>query len=341
METKVIRNISLAVVLGAVACGANAQSSVTLSGILDGGIRYTDSRAGTTYSMANNGWYTSNRWALTGNEDLGGGWVTYFRLESGYVLSTGALNNTNNILFKRASYIGMRGPYGNLVVGNQFTVAHDVVYNFDPFNLLYPVVIPLSAATAGFIMNNDVKYIASVGGLTVRAENSFGGVSGDFNAASSRALGLQYQWKWLRVGAAYSYRTILSGTAYQPDNYFTSGAELTFGKLRLAGGYMNDNEAQYSPVPDVRTLNYWGGATYDLSPTVRIGAACYITDLPNTHGKRTLGVASLSYALSKSTLLYAEADYTKYAGSFITNTSLNAQKIPHQLGVAIGINHKF
>jgi len=336
-----IKKITLVLALGAVAGTASAQSSVTLSGIVDGGIRYTNSRAGTTYSMANNGWYTSNRFAFTGNEDLGGGWATYFRLESGFVLSTGALNNTNNLLFKRASYIGVRGPYGNLVVGNQFTVAHDIVYNFDPFNLLYPVVIPLSAATAGFIMNNDVKYIASVGGLTVRAENSFGGVSGNFNAASSRALGLQYHWQWLRVGAAYSHRTILSGAVYQPDNYFTTGAELTFGQLRLAGGYMNDNEAQNGLVPDVRTLNYWGGATYDLSPTVRLGAAYYMTDLPNSHGKRSLGVASLTYALSKSTLLYAETDYTKYAGSFMTNTSLNAQKIPHQIGVAIGINHKF
>lgn len=336
-----IRKISLVFVLGAVACTANAQSSVTLSGILDGGIRYTNSKVGTTYSMANTGWYTSNRFAFTGNEDLGGGWVTYFRLESGFIESTGALNNTSNLLFKRASYIGMRGPYGNLVVGNQFTVAHDVVYNFDPFNLLYPVLIPLSAATAGFIMNNDVKYIASIGGLTVRAENSFGGVAGDFNAASSRAVGLQYQWEWLRVGAAYSHRTVLSGTVYQPDNYFTAGAELTLGQLRLAGGYMNDNENQSKSVPDIRTLNYWGGLTYDLSPTVRLGAAYYMTDLPNSHGKRSLGVASLTYALSKSTLLYAEMDYTKYAGSYITNTSLNANKIPHQLGAAIGINHKF
>ncbi|QGZ66136.1 porin [Paraburkholderia acidisoli] len=327
--------------MGTMSGVAQAQSSVTLSGIVDGGIRYTDTSAGTTYSMANTGWYTSNRWLLTGNEDLGGGWVTYFRLESGFIESTGALNNTNNILFKRASYIGMRGPYGNLVVGNQFTVAHDVVYNSDPFNLLYPVLIPLSAATAGFIVNNDVKYITSVGGLTVRAENSFGGVTGNFNAASSRAVGAQYQWNWLRVGAAYSYRTVLSGTVYQPDNYVTAGAELTFGKLRLAGGYMNDNEDQNKPVADIRTLNYWGGATYDLSPSVRIGASCYITDLPNQHGKRTLGVASVTYALSKSTLLYAEMDYTKYAGSYITNTALNAQKVPHQLGAAIGINHSF
>lgn len=104
---------------------------------------------------------------------------------------------------------------------------------------------------------------------------------------------------------------------------------------------MNDNEDQKNPVPDIRTLNYWGGATYDLSPSVRLGAAYYITDLPNSHGKRSLGVGSVSYALSKSTLLYAEVDYTKYAGSFITNTSLNAQKVPHQLGVAIGINHRF
>lgn len=338
-----IKRISLLFALGSMTGAAYAQSSVTLSGTLDGGIRYTDSKAGTTYSTNNRGWYSSNRLIFTGSEDIGAGWYTFFRLESGFFLGNGALDNTTNTLFNRASYVGVRGPYGTLIAGRQFTIAHDVAYDYDPFNLLYPTLIPVSGASAGFRVSNDVKYIAKIGGLDFRAENSFGGQAGDFNAAAMRGLGVQYRWNWLKVGASYEYRDIQQGTTaiYRPDNYYTFGAELTFGALRLAGGYMNDNQTQAAPVSDVRTLNYWGGTTYDLTPSIRLGAAYYITDLPNQSGKRSLGVGSLTYLLSKRTLLYAEVDYTKYGGSYITNASLNAQKIPHQIGATVGINHSF
>ncbi|WP_196799222.1 porin [Burkholderia pseudomultivorans] len=338
-----IKQISLVLALGSLAAIARAQSSVTLSGVLDGGVRYTDSKAGATWSTNNRGWYSSNRVIFTGSEDLGAGWAAFFRLETGFFLASGELDNTTNTLFNRASYIGVRGPYGTLIAGRQFTIAHDVAYDYDPFNLLYPTLIPVSGASAGFRVSNDVKYIANVGGLDFRAENSFGGMAGNFNAGAMRGVGAQYKWNWLKVGGAYEYRDIQQGTTaiYRPNNYYTFGAELTFGKLRLAGGYMNENQTQAVPISDVRTLNYWGGATYDLSPSVRLGAAYYITDLPNQSGKRSLGIGSVTYALSKRTLLYAEVDYTKYGGSYITNASLNAQKIPHQIGAAVGINHSF
>lgn len=343
MRVETIGKILLLTALESIAGAARAQGGVTLSGVLDGGIRYTDSNAGTTYSTNNRGWYSSNRVVFTGSEQLGAGWFTFFRLETGFYLASGALDNATSQLFNRASYIGVGGPYGKVVIGRQFTIAHDVTYDYDPFNLLYPTLIPVSGASAGFRVSNDVKYVGSVGGLTLSADNSFGGVAGQFNDASARSVGLQYKWNWLKVGGAYAYRSLQVGTAknYQPDNYYTLGAELTFGSMRFAGGYMNDNQVQTQPTADIRTLNYWGGATYDLSPSVRLGAAYYITDLPNQSGKRSIGIGSITYALSKATLLYAEVDYTKYGGSYVTNASLNTQKIPHQIGAAIGINHSF
>jgi hypothetical protein len=41
------------------------------------------------------------------------------------------------------------------------------------------------------------------------------------------------------------------------------------------------------------------------------------------------------------TRLYAEVDYTKFTGSYITNKTLNANGIPHQSAFSIGINHLF
>ncbi len=74
---------------------------------------------------------------------------------------------------------------------------------------------------------------------------------------------------------------------------------------------------------------------------MRLGAAYYITDLPNSSGKRSQGIVSMNYALSKRTRLYTEFDYTKFAGSYITNKTLNANNVPHQTAFSVGINHLF
>ena len=336
-----MKKIALFLAIAPIAGVVHAQSSVTLAGDIDGGIRYTNSKAGSQFSMNSNGLFTSNRIDFAGREDLGGGYNAHFQLESGFNLGNGALDNTTGVLFNRGAYVGLGGWFGAVNVGRQYTIAHDVVFDYDPFNFAYPAITPVTPATDGFRFNNDVKYIGEYGPLRFRAENSFGGVAGDFNAGSARGLGIQYQWGWLNVGGAYEYRTIQVGTTYQPDNYFTAGAELKFGAVRFAGGYMNENQDSTAPAADVRTLNYWGGITYDLNAFVRLGGAVYITDLPNSSGKRGQGIASITYSLSKQTRLYAEADYTKFGGSYITNKTLNASGIPHQSAFSIGINHLF
>ncbi|GAB5097594.1 porin [Caballeronia sp. HLA56] len=320
---------------------AHAQSYVTLAGVVDGGIRYTHTGLGSQYSMNSNGFFTSNRLDFIGKEDLGGGYNAHFRLESGFNLGNGAYDNTNNVAFNRGAYVGLGGWFGSLDFGRQYTIAHDVIYDYDPFNFEYPGITPLTPATAGTRFNNDVKYSRTYGPFRFRAENSFGGVAGDFNAGSARGVGLQYKMGPVNVGGVYIHRSVLSGTTYQPDNYYTLGAALTFGDLRFAGGYMNDNLDVAAPNRDVRTLNYWGGLTYQLTPYTRLGAAYYITDLPNTGGKRSQGLASIAYSLSKQTVLYAEFDYTEFSGSYITNKTLNATQQPHQLAFTVGINHGF
>ena len=336
-----MRRIALLAALAPLAGAAHAQTSVTLAGAIDGGIRYTNSKAGSAFSMNSNGLFTSNRLDFVGREDLGGGYDVHFQLESGFNLGSGALDNTSGVLFNRGAYIGMSGWFGTVNLGRQYTVAHDIIYDYDPFNFSYPSITPVTPATDGFRFNNDVKYIGSYGPVNFRAENSFGGVAGDFNAGAARGVGLQYKSGWLNVGGVYEYRTVQVNNVYQPDNYVAFGAELVFGSLRFAGGYMNENQNSAEPAADVRTLNYWGGVTYDVNPFMRLGGAYYITDLPNSGGKRSQGIVSMTYSLSKRTRLYAEADYTKFSGSYVTNKTLNPNNIPHQTAFSVGMNHLF
>ena len=332
---------AIAITLGMIACTAHAQSSVTLEGNVDGGVRYINNGVGNLVTMNSNGLFTSNRLDFIGHEDLGGGWNTHFVLESGFNLGNGAFDNSAGVLFNRLSYMGVGGPYGALELGRQYTLAHDVVHDYDPFNFEYPGILPLTPAVDGTRFNNDIKYKGKWGPFRVGAEESLGGVAGNFNAGTAHGVALQYKFGFLSVGGTYIHRTVLVGSTYQPDNYFAAGTGLTFEKLRFAGGFMNENLANTAPALTTRTENYWGGATYDLNYVIRLGAGYYVTNLPNNHGRKNQGIISATYSLSKRTRLYVESDYTKYHGSYVSNAALNAAHAQHQLAVSVGINHTF
>ncbi|RDT01126.1 porin, partial [Burkholderia contaminans] len=66
-----------------------AQSSVTLYGVIDEGLNYTNNvGTGHVYEMAS-GYAQGSRWGLKGSEDLGGGMKAIFQIEDGFDVNTG------------------------------------------------------------------------------------------------------------------------------------------------------------------------------------------------------------------------------------------------------------
>lgn len=117
------------VVCAAVGCGvAHAQSSVTLYGLVDAGITYTNNATSGTGHGAlvqfTSGSSQGDRWGLTGKEDLGGGLKAIFTLESGFQLSNGALAQSG-LLFNRAAFVGLDGRFGTLTLGRQYDFIGD------------------------------------------------------------------------------------------------------------------------------------------------------------------------------------------------------------------------
>ena len=124
----------------AFATAAQAQSSVTVSGVIDesytsvkqvvGGAAGAPSR--TVQGLKDSAW-TSNRLIFAGNEDMGGGMKTMFYVESGLQVSssspeqgglggTGATNNGPGPLGNvRQAFLGLGSKYGNLTAGWQYT----------------------------------------------------------------------------------------------------------------------------------------------------------------------------------------------------------------------------
>lgn len=114
-----MKKIFAATLGAALSAAAQAETSVTLYGLIDTGISYTringsytDPKTGVTTGSgvsrmgATTGTTAGSRWGLRGKEDLGGGLYAMFQLESGFDSRNGSSLQENR-LFGREATIGL------------------------------------------------------------------------------------------------------------------------------------------------------------------------------------------------------------------------------------------
>src|ERR1700754_2644035 len=100
---------------------AHAQSSVTLYGLLDAGIQYTNNVVtGGSLFRQTSGNINGSRFGLRGSEDLGSGLKAIFVLEGGISLNNGK-SAQDGRLFGRQAYVGLNSDtYGIVSLGRQY-----------------------------------------------------------------------------------------------------------------------------------------------------------------------------------------------------------------------------
>jgi len=361
-------------VLGAFAGVAQAQTSVTIYGSFDAGVRNqrdVDAAGRSRTTMSSTGTYNSNRLGFKGVEDLGGGLNAHFTLESGFNSGTGALNNNDNRLFQRSAFVGLGGQWGSLDLGRQYTVAFKTVGAYDPFNYKFTGIIPLTAASvsAGTRNDNDIQYTGTFGPITARAEYALGERAGGGSGNTAAAVGATYANGPFSVGGAYTKRnpnlataaqTTAGVTNFQDNTHWTVGGAFTFGPARIAAGYANETQDRANGRGEADQKNAWIGGSYDITPALGLTAAYYHTKVDagafgttNTAaGKRGLFIIGATYALSKRTNFYADIDYAKYKDGLVTPSTgsnvitsqsslISAPGQDTMLGFSVGINHLF
>lgn len=325
------------------AFSVHAQTSVTLYGTVDGGIRHQTSAAkggGTVTTMNSNGYYSSNKLGFRLKEDLGDGWNAHAQLESGFNLGNGQFDNTANREFNRQSFVGIgHRTYGSIDLGRQYTIAHDIISIYDPFSFHFTPILPLTVASDGTRNDNDVKYRNRIGSLLFEADNSFGGVAGNFSSGAARAVGMSYAAGPVAVGGVYGHRNVLNGTRYLGDSYYMLGTSYAIGPVKLSGGFMAE-DLQDPAAPHTVTNNAFGGLAWTITPFIVFRGGYYQTNVSTDKaGRRSLSALSLAYLLSKRTTLYAEADYTSYRHAVVS--TLNPAGANSQTAFTIGIDHLF
>ena len=333
---------------------AQAQSTVQIYGSIDGGLRYQTNvdAAGNGLLSTTSGNYYSNRLGFRGKEDLGNGLNAHFVLESGFNDKTGALDNTNNVLFNRTAAVGLGGAWGSIDLGRQYTVGFRTEKFLDPFDHHYTPIVPLSsgagtslptaAKTAGLSassnsgtrFNNDVQYTGTFGGLTVRAEYAPGEVAGDAGKGTARGAAFSYTGSTLLAAGAYIRKETPAGFT---NNMFVAGGGFKLGGMTVKGG-MSRERQETAAAGTYQNETRFAGISYRVNRPVEVTAAVYRSDYDSAAGagRRDLFLLGATYAFSKLTNLYAEVDVNRYDGALIPSSKQTFQR-----GTSFGVMHLF
>lgn len=346
-----MKKIMIVTGLGVLATTAQAQSSVTLYGLLDAGVSYvnhaTNPAGGSSSKVKlDDGVVQGNRWGMRGTEDLGGGLSAIFTLEGGLSVANGTAAQ-NGTLFGRQAFAGIsKAGVGALTFGRQYSLSTDYVSKYAAGGLTignYAFRMNDVDQLTSSRINNAVKFSsANFSGLTFGAlygfsnSTDFSGnpnttVAGVTTQGSSRTVSFGANYDNGPFGMAAAYTDITYPNAATPAfpvaianvNTFGNkdlrtigvGARYTFGPAMVFGNWTNTRFEGLTG-QDSHFNNYEIDGKYSFTPALFAALAYTYSDLTGTATGKWNQVSSiLDYALSKRTDVYALAIYQKASGS--------------------------
>lgn len=266
----------IALALGSVfAVSAHAQSSVTLYGLIDTGLVYTNNQQGHSNIQMNTSSTQNTVFGLKGTEDLGGGLKTVFKLEQGFLLNNGQQAFSGDG-FGSQAWVGLQSdPYGTLTFGRQFDVMNDLVgpltagSNTWGGNMAAHPFENDNLAANSVVVNDTVKYTSPVWyGVTVETMYAFSNKAGDFANNRSYGFALGYSQGPVNLAAGY----------LQFNNAGSGGGAITTG----------DTSANFL----AQRQRIWSlGGNYTYGPAT-VGLVWSHTQLDNVGGVYSFGTGT-------------------------------------------------
>lgn len=274
MNKRVWKLSAAALAAGLAAGAAQAQTSVTLYGVVDTGIGYQSNQApalgatsgGKSSTKMINGIWAGSRFGLKGSEELGGGTKAIFTLEEGFNSANGG-QSVSGLAFNRQAYVGLTDArLGTFTAGRQYTAYYTLLSPWSPTTWLtgafgaHPGDI--DSLDTNYRANNSFVYTTpTIAGLTVSGSYSMGGEPGSFNAGSTWSAAAQYKNGPLGVaagiqrvnnsaaggGAWGSFSTVSNNGSQPAVSALNNGYQLAQGQQRIAvtGGW------QFTPALDL------------------------------------------------------------------------------------------
>jgi len=252
------KTLLAAALMAGFAGAAQAETSVTLYGIIDAGLGYHKASYKGYGSISRvgmiDGAQSGSRWGLRGSEDLGDGLRAVFRLESGFKSLNGN-SGQDGRLFGRQATVGLAGDaWGTLEFGRQTTMTDKYLGDIDPFgNGFGQAAIDHTMSGTGRYDNLVLYRSPDFNGFQFGIGYSFSD-NGDYHFRTSeniRALtaGLRYVNGPLNVSATYeqlrniaSWNTAADGA--KPRTY-AIGATYDFEVVKLAAAYTRTTDGWF------------------------------------------------------------------------------------------------
>ncbi|MGF6903449.1 porin [Paraburkholderia sp. GAS348] len=348
-------SVVTAIVGGALALAASpdvqAQSAVTLQGVIDGGVTYVNNLHGGATALFDSGILSPDTLSLKGSEDLGGGNKALFELTSQFDLGSGATIPGAGQIFNRTAFVGLANDrMGSLTFGNQYDFMFETLslgrydgallfgglYDFrqGPFSALGVPDNPtgsfdfdrMAGATR---VPNAVKYHSpEIAGLTFGALYGFGGVPGSFSSDSTMSFGLNYTNGPLGLGAAYvdvKYPQLNNGS--EGIRNFGFGAHYQFARVLAMLLYTNtENTASGARIDVYKAGTFWniaGPWAFGLDYEYMKGNAVLLNN------KAQQITTAIQYNFSRRTTAYVEAIYQRASGDgSVTQAWINGLNQP-------------
>ncbi|WP_420213299.1 porin [Burkholderia aenigmatica] len=317
---------------------AHAQGSVTLYGLIDEGVNYTNNVGGKGLVAMSSGDVQGGRWGMRGNEDLGGGLSAVFRLESGFDVNTGRLGQQGRA-FGRQAFVGLSSTrFGTLTVGRQYDSVTDYLAgltangNWGGGMFTHPYDNDNTDDT--FRLNNAIKYASvdyrgfSFGGLIALSNGT------SFGRNRAVSAGAQYRNGPLALGAAY--------LDIDYPNADSSGA--------VSIGPNGNPDGSWT----ARRQRIWGAGVNYTIDAATLGLSFIRTDLANPTGTQYANYAASSTLGAASSIRFDNIEFNVryqftpafYAGGMYTYTRAtldgtsghSASPKYHQFGVMADYN---
>jgi len=373
--------ILVAGVLSGIAGVAQAQTNVTLYGVIDTTIRYTTNQQVNPGCTANcvvgsqtalaQGAFQGSRIGFKGEEDLGGGLAAVFKLENGFNGTNGALGQ-GGLLFGRQEFVGLKDKsWGELDAGRQYGVAFDLLGNYDPLGIGNYDENEWAAFIYGFRFNNSLKYTKNWGPVTAEVQYAIGGQAGATSIGATTGLSLAYTQGPFSIGGVYQQSkdansnllkvaglgsSYVAGPATLYLQYFDAKRDPGFATAASNSGGPLANTSLLSNAGNTlqRKDGMWtAGVLFKATPAWTYTVAYMHDEVKNESslgdsGKISTIYAIADYNLSKRTDIYFDIDHTTLRGGEVddANTIMGVAGAPlggntSRNGVAAGLRVKF
>jgi predicted porin len=320
-----IRPLAAAALLGSLASGALAQSSVSIYGLMDMSAGQFQAPGAEKTWRAESGNMTTSYLGFRGTEDLGGGVKARFQIEHFLRLDAGAAGRFNGDAFwARNANVGLEGGFGSTTLGRNTTPLFVSTLIFNAFGDSFGFSPSIRHYFLGAVLgdtgwNNSIRYGSpNFSGFTFTGLANLTEGSG-----VSKNLGANLLYFGGPFAATVAWQKVGNGIPAVPAGFDGQTAWQLGGSydLKVVKLFAQLGETKTDATVETKTK------LYSLSASVPLGTGNVLAAYGNAKAttgtvdttRKTLSVG-YDYFLSKSTDVYAVAMNEKLTGLDAGNT---------------------